>query len=149
MRIGRTSSICRKDCMEIYQPQTRLFLWHGQALYLGQGRDPSMHQHHALQVGISFEQPFLLRYHSHAFYSPVPCFLVRPNIPHQILSASRYSLFLWIEAESDLARSLLSHETTTGFLSEERIAAVQTAMPFLQELSANTVTCEQALHVVR
>jgi AraC-like DNA-binding protein len=135
--------------MEIHQPQTHLFLWHGQALYLGQGRDSSMHQHHALQIGISFEHPFLLRYHSQASYSPVPCFLVRPNTPHQILSASRHALFLWIEAESDLARSLLALESATGFLSEEQIAAVQTAMPFLRELSASAVTCEHAMRVVR
>src|SRR6266567_4670000 len=110
--------------MKISRPKTHLFLWSGQALYLGQWQDSSMHQHHALQIGISFEHPFLLRYHPQSSYSPVPCFLIRPNVPHQVLSASRHSLFLWMEAESDLARSLLSYAPATGFLSEEQMAVV-------------------------
>lgn len=134
--------------MEERRPKTRLFLWNGQGLYLGPGRDSSVHQHHAIQIGISFEQPFLLRYQPQEAYASVPCFLIRPNTPHQVLAASRQSLFLWMEAESELARALLVACASTTFLSTERIASIQQISPVLEELLSETATCEQARQMV-
>ena len=134
--------------MEERQTKTRLFLWNGQGLYLGPGRDSSLHQHHAIQIGISFEQPFWLRYQSHETYTSVPCFLIQPNRPHQVLAASRRSLFLWVEAESEIARALPAASPSTPFLSTERITSLQQISPLLNELLSETATCEQARQMV-
>lgn len=134
--------------MEESRPKTRLFLWNGQGLYLGPGRDSSVHQHHAIQIGISFEQPFLLRYHPHDPSTAIPCFFMQPNTPHQILAASQRSLFLWMEAESELARALLVAYASARFLSTEQMASIQRATSVLEGLVFETVTCEQARHLV-
>lgn len=134
--------------MQEHHPETRLFLWNGQGLYLGPGRDSSVHQHHAIQIGISFEQPILLRYHPHDPYTAVPCFLMQPNIPHQVLSSSRHSLFLWMEAESELARALLVEYASTRFLSTGQIVRIQQTLPVLEELVQVALTCEQAEQIV-
>ena len=126
----------------------RLFLWNGQGLYLGPGRDSSLHQHHAIQIGISYEQPFLLRYHPPDPYIAVPCFFMQPNTPHQILAPSQHALFLWIEAESEIARALLAVYASTRFLPVEQLASIQRTTSVLEELLSETVTCEQARHLV-
>ncbi len=41
--------------------KSKMFLWHSQALYLSIGITSALHQHHALQIGISFGQPFKIR----------------------------------------------------------------------------------------
>jgi AraC-like DNA-binding protein len=134
--------------MQEHQPETCLFLWNGQGLYLGPGRDSSVHQHHAIQIGISFEQPIQLRYSPCDSYTAVPCFLMQPNTPHQVLTASRRSLFLWVEAESELARALLVEYAPTRFLSTGRIARIQQTLPALERLVLAATTCEQAEQIV-
>lgn len=61
---------------------------------------------------------------------------------------SRYSLFLWIEAESELARALLTAYTATRFLSPAQTASIQQALHGLEAFLSETVTCEQARQTV-
>jgi len=69
-------------------------------------------------------------------------------VREQILAASQHSLFLWLEAESELARTLLVTYASVRFLSTEQIAAIQQAVSVLEELVFETVTCKQARHIV-
>ncbi len=41
--------------------KTTFYLWNGKALYVGIGLPSSIHQHHAVQVGISLGKPFKIR----------------------------------------------------------------------------------------
>lgn len=82
----------------------KLFLWPGRALYLGMGITSTLHQHHALQVGISLGDPFKVRWHHEeefAFYSN---FIALPNQLHEVDASNIPGAFMWLEAENRVAR---------------------------------------------
>lgn len=128
--------------------ETRLFLWNGKALYVGQGLESTLHQHHAVQIGISLAQPFNVRCHLADGYMPVQGFIANPNMPHQIDAADTPSIFLWLEATSEIARTLY-HRPSTQCLQPvpaEHCQLIQTLLRSLQEANWNCSAADVMLN---
>lgn len=75
----------------------RLFLWPGQALYIGHGRESTLHRHLALQIGLSLGQPINVRTSEHEPFQPVAGFMAQPHAIHQVDAANIPAVFLWTE----------------------------------------------------
>ena len=45
----------------MHQAYPRLFFWTGQFMYIGKAVDTSIHDHHAIQIAISFDEAIELR----------------------------------------------------------------------------------------
>jgi AraC-like DNA-binding protein len=90
-------------------PAVRFYLWNGKALYLGMGLPSGMHQHHAIQIGLSFTEALKIRSKETDSYQECTGFIAYPNLPHQVDSSGVSSLFLWLEAENPVARFLAQH----------------------------------------
>lgn len=98
---------------EFASQKSKMFLWHSQALYLGIGIASALHQHYALQIGISFGQPFKIRTQRETPYEHYSSFIVLPNQPHEIDAADTPAAFLWLESESLFARSIIQRYTNS------------------------------------
>ena len=83
--------------IEQWPGPAQLFLWHGQALYIGRSPPSTFHQHLALQVGVGLGQPISIRTKETAPYQPAQGFLVHPHTAHQIDAADAPALFIWTE----------------------------------------------------
>lgn len=74
-----------------------LFVWPGQALYLGLGLDSSLHRHHALQIGVALEPGLWVGQGEEL----EPCFGfgVYPNVPHQVSAGGVRLVSVWSERD--------------------------------------------------
>lgn len=122
-------------------PYANVFLWHGSALYLGQGRDSSIHQHNLIQIGVSFTDPFAIALPDtpEAAYQS---FIVAPNTLHRILSANRTTLFAWTEPESFAGHHLLAYLDTqkTNLCPLPHHLTTQLSWPVLESIAS----CQEA-----
>lgn len=113
--------------------QTHFYLWDSYALYIGMGLPSTMHQHNAVQIGISLDHPFRIKSLCQSEFALYRSFVVQSNVPHEIDSADTPSIFVWIEAESLLAQTI--HQIQEHPLKElpgisrfELLAATQDAL---------------------
>lgn len=128
--------------------ENRLFLWRDTALYAlycGQGLASAFHQHHAVEFGISFHEAFAMRASPKEPYQAVPWFLLKPDMPHEIDAAQREVLVVWVEAESDLARTLA---LSTVDNEAEDISQRHAQLAQLHAQALDTHTCEQATQLL-
>lgn len=91
-------------------PAVKFYLWNGKALYFGMGLPSAIHQHHAIQIGLSFTEALKIRSRATDAYQDCRGFIAYPNRPHQVDASGVLSLFLWLEAESPTAR-FLAHQS--------------------------------------
>lgn len=120
-----------------------LFLWPGQALYIGIGQDSTVHHHYALQVGLSVDQPLHIRATPQDSFTAVAGCIVAPNASHQILSAQSQSLFVWSEIKHRLPPRLDSSATSGITLLTQ--AELQSVMPLIERAFAQSLTCTTAM----
>lgn len=79
-------------------PPSVVWLWPGQALYVGRGLDSTPHRHHAVQVGVTLEGSMRVGLGSDAS-SAEPCaaFAVGSDTPHLVLSEGSRMMLAWSE----------------------------------------------------
>lgn len=121
----------------------RFFLWNGQALYTGITPSSSFHQHHALQIGISLNEPLRIRYQPTEDFINCQSFIVAPNTAHQIDSATD-ALFLWLESDSVTSRILCSAYGNKGHLNIIRAEQISSILDNLKATPLHQVSCSQA-----
>lgn len=102
----QTSDLPGNDTQRPSHKLTRLFLWPGKALYVGQGVASDLHAHHAFQVGISRQQPLGVRLSQSLPYEATCFVAVKPQVSHQIDAHQRFCVFVWVEPESLLGQQL-------------------------------------------
>jgi len=130
------------ELFELFTPQkAKVFLWHGRALYLGMGISSTLHQHHALQMGISFDQPFKIRCQREHCYEDYSSFIILPNQPHEIDAKDIPAAFLWLEGESDLARSIIQSYGITQAVQAVPDSLIYRLHAILRAASSDEAEC--------
>jgi AraC-like DNA-binding protein len=84
-----------------------LFVTNGAFVYLGKALDTHIHQHHALQLIISLDNPFQTRL-TDTDWQWQQGILMRPDQPHQCQAHGSHILFLQLEPESLRSRKLMT-----------------------------------------
>ena len=77
-------------------------------------------------------------------YAACDGFLLRPDQPHQVDGASAFSVFLWLEPESEAVRSLLRQTSANGMLSAVQREALVAQHPMILQLAQQAWDCESA-----
>lgn len=73
--------------------QAFLTLWHGQALFIGQMLDTTIHQHYATQIVVSLDaQPFRLL--SDDTWQTHQAIMIQPRHPHQLIGDGWHLIYL-------------------------------------------------------
>ncbi len=85
---------------------SQLFLWNGIALFIGNLRDNSTHRHHAIQLCIALDKPFLLIHESKS--GLYHTYIIASDTFHQFQSDEGRNILLLIEPESTEGRHLSS-----------------------------------------
>lgn len=115
--------------------RSKLFLWHGRALYVGAVPVYSFatHRHHAAQAGISLGAPFRVRSGEHEPFEPCAGFVVAPNAPHQGDVTGAPGIFVWADSEHLADRISSKEDPPLRHLDEGELE------PLLPELRAASV----------
>ena len=127
---------------------TRFFLWHGHALYVGISPPSSLHQHHAIQIGVGLDGTLRFRTRQQDLYARCDGFLLRPDQPHQVDGAAALAVFLWLEPESALARALLHQASPNGMFTAAQREIVMGQRLALLELAQQASDCASATALV-
>jgi AraC family transcriptional regulator len=121
--------------------KAKVFLWRGRALYIGMGIASTLHQHHALQIGISFGAPFRIRCHAKDDYTSYSSFIAMPNQPHEIDALGTPAAFLWLEGESAMAYSIRQGFRGTQCIQQLPLQLVAKLLPVLHAISKDAPEC--------
>jgi AraC-like DNA-binding protein len=125
-------------------PAVRFYLWNGKALYLGMGLPSAMHQHHAIQIGLSFTEPLKIRSTATDAYQDCRGFIAYPNRPHQVDAIGVLALFLWLEAENPVARFLSHHPSRKDNIQALSASECQQIVHQLNISEAENLDCRRA-----
>lgn len=127
------------------RPPGSLFLWHGRALFVGEGFfSPAPHQNHAAQIGVSLGGAFRIRSREDEAYESYSGFVVAPNATHHmdaLVTADAPSVFAWTEDEDLSGRLAPEGGTQIGRIEPEKLAAL---MPELRAAVARREAGELA-----
>ena len=86
--------------------QGSVFLWHGEALYVGRTSDTTAHAHHALQITIGLEGRFRLRVAPRRTWRAYRGAVVASDREHQLDGGGAPLALLYLDADSARARRL-------------------------------------------
>jgi AraC family transcriptional regulator len=114
---------------------TTLYLWPGQALYIGAGEGitSTLHQHSAAQIGLSLGAPFRLKYKDEREFEERQSFVIAPNTPHQVEATGGPAIFVWIEAKKVISRfGLYGNDRELEPVRQVSPAISTTLLPLLQ-----------------
>ena len=112
------------------------FFWAGQFMYIGRAIDTSIHDHHAIQIALSFDHPFFINSPEGSF-KKVTAVIIDSDQQHECRTNDNTFLLLNIDPMTSIGRALkkiylarqavmeLPFEETTQFLKtiEEKIKA--------------------------
>lgn len=76
----------------------KLVILDGMAVYIGRQITTKQHTHHALELVMAFDTPFLLSANSNEF-TESNCAIIAPDIPHVFHGGDDYYIFLYFDAE--------------------------------------------------
>ena len=83
----------------------KLYIADGMAVYIGRQVQTKMHTHHALEIVMSFNKPFLISKNGTEFeksnYS-----IIAADLPHQFTGQDDFYIFIYLDAESSYAQRL-------------------------------------------
>lgn len=122
--------------------QTCFYLWHGQALFLGELVDAAQHQHHSLQIAVGRKQAFKV----HLPDQLLACrgVMIGPDQPHGFDGQGDEQLILLLDPETRIAQQLIE-----AHLAQEQIkvldqTAIDTIVGMMETIASQTLTCQQA-----
>jgi AraC-like DNA-binding protein len=81
------------------------FFWAGQFMYIGKAIDTSTHDHHALQLALSFDEPFYIK-SSEGSYKTVKAVIIDSDQAHECRTNDNHFLLLNIDPQTTMGRAL-------------------------------------------
>jgi AraC-like DNA-binding protein len=124
-------------------PIRALYLWEGRAMYIGEIVDNTPHSHHALQLLLSFGEPF--RLHTGGTWHAGRCALIAPDHVHQLEGKELHQILLLIDHEAVAAQDLVSR-----YLSNKSVMIMDglSGKTDLQKLKGVFSSCTRAYSCV-
>ncbi|XVJ65108.1 MAG: helix-turn-helix transcriptional regulator [Lacibacter sp.] len=83
----------------------KLQIHDGLAVYIGRQVITKLHLHHALEIVIAFDKPFLLSTNGVEFEKS-ECSIIAADLPHQFCGEDDFYIFIYLDAELSLALQL-------------------------------------------
>lgn len=80
----------------------RLEIFDGRAIYIGHQIITKLHKHHAVEIAMSFNDPFYISGNGKQFEESV-CSIIAADMPHQFQGGNDYYIFLYFDAETSQA----------------------------------------------
>ena len=77
-----------------------LFFWTGQFLYIGKGIDTKIHDHHAIQIAVSFDDPIEIKFADSSLKSKAV--IIHSDQPHECKTGDNTFMLLNIAPESKI-----------------------------------------------
>jgi len=113
----------------INQENAFLFFWTGQFMYIGKAVDTSMHDHHAIQIAISFNEAIEIKLPDSSF--KLKAAIIDSDQPHECRTYGNTFLLLNIAPESKIGISLKQN-----YLANQKIAelSAEKAADFISKL---------------
>jgi AraC-like DNA-binding protein len=108
-------SIDRATITGINQTNAFLFFWTGQFMYIGKAVDTSIHDHHAIQIAISFDEAIEIKLPDSSF--KFKAVIIDSNQPHECRTYDNTFLLLNIAPESKIGIALKKN-----YLANQKIA---------------------------
>jgi AraC-like DNA-binding protein len=108
-------SVDRSPDAGINQPYPRLFFWTGQFMYIGKAVDTSIHDHHAIQIAISFDEAIEIRLPDTSLKFKAA--IIDSDQPHGCRTYDNTFLLLSIAPESKIGIAL-----KINYLANQKIA---------------------------
>jgi AraC-like DNA-binding protein len=81
------------------------FFWAGQFMYIGKAIDTSIHDHHALQLALSFDHPFYIKT-SEGSFKTVMAVIIDSDQAHECRTNDNHFLLLNIDPMTTIGRAL-------------------------------------------
>ncbi|GAO44434.1 putative AraC family transcriptional regulator [Flavihumibacter petaseus NBRC 106054] len=75
------------------------------AIYIGQRVQTKLHTHHAIEIAIAFDKPFLISRNGTEFKESV-CTFINADLAHQFNGQDDHHIFIYFDAESAVAQLL-------------------------------------------
>ncbi len=130
--------------------EARYFLWQGQALYIGRGGVAKLHQHHMIQIGISFDKPIKIRQANSEKYERYQTFVINSDVPHQTVAAGRVPvIFLWLDPESNIGQHIQKTHFTDAQITTIDPQKIEPVLANLSEMALGAHQCDQASFVLK
>ena len=120
----------QKNIISLPGSKAYLCFWPGQFMYIGQAADTSIHDHHAIQLIISFDEPIEIELPGSLL--KVNAAIIDSDQPHQCKTFNNRFLLMNIAPESDIGITLRNH-----FLSDQNIRELPASRTseFIEEVS--------------
>jgi AraC-like DNA-binding protein len=109
------------------------FFWAGQFMYIGKAIDTSAHDHHAIQLALSFDHPFFIKTPEGAF-KKVMAVIIDSDQAHECRTNDNHFLLLNIDPMTTIGKALKKRYLTRQAVME--LPAEQTAR-FLRTIEQN------------
>ncbi len=109
------------------------FFWAGQFMYIGKTIDTSAHDHHAIQLALSFDHPFFIKTPEGAF-KKVMAVIIDSDQAHECRTNDNHFLLLNIDPMTTIGRALKK-----GYLTRQAVAELppESTARFLQTIEKN------------
>jgi AraC-like DNA-binding protein len=120
-----------------------LYLWNGQALYLGQS-DTEAHRHHALIVSIGINSTFKVK--AGWQWKTYRAVITAASLPHRFDGRGGAQVFVVMEPELEIARKLKRKFLANGSIAELDYALLQPLVDELENISS-PLNCAEARKV--
>ncbi|MBI5505964.1 MAG: helix-turn-helix transcriptional regulator [Deltaproteobacteria bacterium] len=103
-----------------------LFLSLTRAVYVGPARDTDPHQHHAIQICVALDEPFLLRPGPQQPWRPCRTAVIGADVDHQLDGRAARHVLIYLDPETPDGRRIVPPQSTSiAPLSEALSAALR------------------------
>jgi AraC-like DNA-binding protein len=120
------------------------FFWAGQFMYIGRNIDTSAHDHHAIQIALSFDHPFYISTPEGSF-KKVMAVIIDSDQPHECRAGDNRFLLLNIDPMTTIGRALKKKYLTRRAVTE---LPAEDSSPFLRSIEQSlSVDHLDSLHV--
>ena len=117
-----------------------LYLWNGQALYIGQS-DTEMHRHHALIISIGIDSTFKVK--AGLQWKTYQAVMTAASLPHRFDGRGGTQVFVIMEPEMGVARRLKQKFLGNKFIAELDCALFDPLVSGLEN-SSSPLSCTEA-----
>jgi AraC family transcriptional regulator len=122
----------------------KIFMWPGQALYVGEGFLTELHAHHALQFCVALDHHIALRVDGSGSWRRLGAFLIPSDHLHQIDGTGRKVAIMYVVPESDTGLHMRRALTTANGIKEVPGQEVLPAVPDLLRCFQEDTSCREA-----
>lgn len=131
-------------------PPYKFFITDGIAVYIGRDVQTKLHVHHALEIVMAIETPFLTSLDGINFEES-HCSIVSADVPHQFIGQNGYYIFLYFDAELDYTTFL---EETLPIAKQGILHYQDSQIPMIRNLffdwlCNDTADTDAPIHIVQ